>query len=280
MTDYDWAADRGEQWLAQLSGLEAMMAEIDEPLIAALNLEFNSSTSAPPRIADIACGGGGTTFKLEHAAPLNSEINGFDISSALVEFANSKAARANSQAKFLVANIQTAPAPREGYDFVLSRFGIMFFDKPEVAFRNIRKWLTPAGHFAFAVWGNPKQNPWMMLLKEVASQFVEVPKPEYDSPGPFRYAENALLLGELDAAGFKQIKVSEWRGELPIGGGLSPHDAANFALNAFTFGELLRDAGENVFEQAKKQLVEMYTVQSKDGKVFMDACVHIVKGCA
>ena len=52
----DWATARGEKWRKQLSGMEAMLLPVDEPLIRALRLD------APYRIADIGCGGGGTTL--------------------------------------------------------------------------------------------------------------------------------------------------------------------------------------------------------------------------
>ncbi len=53
----DWAAGRGEKWLTHLSGLEAMLAPVDDPLIGALQLD------APYRIADVGCGGGGASAK-------------------------------------------------------------------------------------------------------------------------------------------------------------------------------------------------------------------------
>ena len=46
----DWAAARGEKWRDQLSGMEAMLAPVDEPLIRALHLD------APRRIAEVGCG--------------------------------------------------------------------------------------------------------------------------------------------------------------------------------------------------------------------------------
>ena len=35
----NWIAARGEKWRAQLAGMEAMLAPVDEPLIHALNLD-------------------------------------------------------------------------------------------------------------------------------------------------------------------------------------------------------------------------------------------------
>ena len=53
-SEYDWAGGRGAQWRDGLDGMEAMLAPIDAPFVAALALD------APCRIAEIACGGGGT----------------------------------------------------------------------------------------------------------------------------------------------------------------------------------------------------------------------------
>lgn len=58
----DWAAERGEKWRDQLSGMEAMLAPVDKPLIEALRLD------APYRIADVGCGGG-TTIKIMLSTP-------------------------------------------------------------------------------------------------------------------------------------------------------------------------------------------------------------------
>jgi hypothetical protein len=52
------------------------------------------------------------------------------------------------------------------------------------------------------------------------------------------------LLTLLDRAGYVELDVDDWRGLLPIGGGLPAAEAANFALASFSsFGELLAEAG-------------------------------------
>src|SRR5436309_1461737 len=77
----DWGAGRGEKWRAQLTGMEAMLAPVDPVLIQALHLD------APYRIADVACGGGGTTLEILRRAPANTIVHGFDISPTLIEVA-------------------------------------------------------------------------------------------------------------------------------------------------------------------------------------------------
>ncbi|HEY4011932.1 MAG TPA: class I SAM-dependent methyltransferase [Polyangiaceae bacterium] len=83
-TASDWVAVRGEKWLTQLSGMEAMLKPLDEPLIVALELE------AACRIAEIGCGGGGTAIEILRRAPSGSVVHGFDISRVLVEAARGR----------------------------------------------------------------------------------------------------------------------------------------------------------------------------------------------
>ena len=47
----------------------------------------------------------------------------------------------------------------------ISRFGVMFFSDPVVAFTNIRRSLKPSGRLVFVCWRPLKQNPWIYPLK-------------------------------------------------------------------------------------------------------------------
>src|SRR5262245_15156177 len=94
----DWAAERGEKWRDQISGMEAMLAPVDEPLIRALRLD------APYRIADIGCGGGGTTLKILSLAPDGSVVCGFDISPALIDTAGARVRSDERNITFAVAD--------------------------------------------------------------------------------------------------------------------------------------------------------------------------------
>ena len=135
----DWAALRGDKWRDQLAPMEATLAPVDAPLIRALQLD------APYRIADIGCGGGGTSLQLLQSAPHGSVVHGFDISPALIAVAHNRAPAGETAIAFRVADMTTAPAPEVRYDRLVSRFGIMFFDDAPAAFHNIAGWLVPVG---------------------------------------------------------------------------------------------------------------------------------------
>ena len=127
----DWSAARGEKWRAQLAGMEAMLTPVNEPLIRALHLD------ASCRIADIGCGGGGTTLEILRRAPAGGVVHGFDISPALIEFARARKPSDERGIAFEIADMATPTAPEKPYDRLVSRFGIMFFDDPPAAFANL-----------------------------------------------------------------------------------------------------------------------------------------------
>jgi SAM-dependent methyltransferase len=271
-SDSDWAAARGENWRAKLSGMEAMLAPVDEPLIEALRLD------APYRIADIGCGGGGTTLKILNLAPAGSMVYGFDISPALIDTARARIRPDDRDVTFAVADMATAPAPELPYDRLVSRFGVMFYDNPPAAFSNLVHWLALDGKFAFGVWGPLAENPWMSNLRDVVAEIIAVPPPDSEAPGPFRYAEAGKLLSLLDHAGFGDLDVRDWHGALAVGGGLPAAEAANFAIASSSTGDLLAEAGDEALDKARRDLTARFSHYQQGGVVRMDACVHIVTG--
>jgi SAM-dependent methyltransferase len=275
----DWAGVRGVKWRAHLAGTEAMLAPVDEPLIRALNLDAPGLPCRPYRIADAGCGGGGTTLEILRRAPAGSVVHGFDLSPASIESARRRKPSDERTAVFEIADMATAPAPEEPYDRLVSRFGIMFFDDPPAAFANLVRWLAPGGRFAFAVWGPPAENPWTMSVRQVVAEIIDLPPADPEAPGPFRYAEPDKLLTLLDHAGCGELDVRDWRGALPMGGGLPAAEAADFALASFSsFAELLAEAGNEALNGARQSLTARLSRHQQDGAVRMDACVHIFSG--
>ena len=268
----DWAGARGEKWGAHLSGMESMLMLIDEPLIRALRLE------APCRIADIGCGGGGTAMEILRRAPAGSVVHGFDISPKLIDLARGRPRPGERAIAFQAADVATA-APENPYDRLVSRLGVMFFDDPQAAFANLARWLEPGGRFAFAVWGRMSDNLWSTTVRDVVARVVEVPQLDPEAPGPFRYADSDKLLALLDRAGFTRLDVRDWRGSLPMGGGLPPAEAAHFALSSFSsFSELLARAGDDALDEAHRSLTTCFSHHQQNGAVQMDACVRIFTG--
>ena len=155
----------------------------------------------------------------------------------------------------------------------------MFFGQPETAFHNLALRLAPGGRFAFAAWADPAENFWVSTLREVVEQVVELPRPEPDAPGPFRYADGAAFQSLLERAGFRDVQLQQWRGVIPIGGGMNAADAAHFALSTFSaFADSLREAGEETTARAERLVAARLAEYESDGRVELNGLVHIVTG--
>ncbi len=252
--------------------MEAMLAPVDEPLIAALGLD------APLRIVDVGCGGGATAAEVFRRAPAGSEVHGFDISPRLVELARERIRPGDVSLRFEVADMAVT-APHAPYERMLSRFGVMFFSDPASAFANLARWLAPEGRFAFAVWRSVAENPWFAVVRDVVARTVDLTPTVHDTPGPFRYADASALTKLLEKAGLTALDVRAARPTLPIGGGLPADAAARFALSSFSsFGEALARVGGDAVDQARAELENVFARHEHGGVVELDAAVHVVTG--
>ena len=266
----DWEGKKGDKWANHVDGLEALLEPVNEPLLAALR------PGPSDRIADIGCGGGGATIAARRTAP-NAIVHGFDLAPRLVTLASQRLSK--EAIDFHVADVATKSPPDGSYDRLMSRFGVMFFEDPNAAFRNLYPWLKPNGRFAFAVWGPPKTNPWITTVRQTVEPLIDLPPPAPNAPGLFRYASVDPLLEVLNKAGFCELEVNEWRGPLPIGGALPAKEAAHFALSAFhSLADLLKQAGNSAFEQAHDALTTRFQPLEVDGTTYADAHVHLVTG--
>lgn len=235
-TSSDWNGPRGERWGEHLERMEQTLEPFDAPLVKALELDRSL------RVADLACGGGGTTRAIARAAVPGSEVWGFDCSERLIHLAQQRSS--GQERGYAVADLERSPLPAIPFDRLSSRFGTMFFDEPADAFRRLRGWLAPEGKLAFMVWGALEANPWLGLVRDVVERFVTLPDVEPEGPGPMRYAVEGSLEGLLREAGFRGVEGVSWSTRVRIGGGLEPQAAAHFALSSFgRFGPALEKAG-------------------------------------
>lgn len=271
----DWAATRSETWRRQIAGLEAMLAPVDEPLIAALALE------SPARIVDVGCGGGATTLAALRRAPSGSIAHGVDLSPVLVAIARQRIGRDADSIAFDVADMGVATPPDRPFDRMVSRLGVMFFADPPSAFGNLRRWLAPRGRVALAVWGPLDENVWMTATRDAVAHAIRLAPIDPAAPGPFRYGDVAPLLALLRGAGFRDVAATPWRQALPIGQGLRAPDAARFALAAFSrFAEQLAEAGGDAAATACRALAARFAAFERGGIVTVPGSVHIVTGRA
>ena len=153
------------------------------------------------RVLDVGCGTGGVTRAIAEAT--GAACVGIDISRTMLD-----AARAHGKGQFVEADAQVH-AFDESFDLVVSRFGVMFFDDPTAAFRNLLRASSPGADLCFITWRTADENPFMTTASRVAAQlFPDAPAPDPDGPGPYALADPDRTRTILEEAGWSGVGIT------------------------------------------------------------------------
>jgi len=196
------------------------------------------------RVLDVGCGWGDTAIQLAKKVGPAGYVLGLDCVDQFLEKGRNDAAAAGLEnVEFLDADVQTYPFDPE-YDFVFSRFGMMFFENPVAAMRNVRKALRPGGRLQFIVWRTIDDNEWFGVPKQVVLDFLPPPGDDARScgPGPFSMANPDVVTKQLEIAGFTGVSFERLDGPVTVGN--SVENAVAFQLALGPAGEVFREAGE------------------------------------
>jgi len=270
MESDSWAGEMGDKWNTYLDQFEGMIAPVGAAAIA--HADFKPGE----RVIDIGCGGGATTFDIARLV-IDGHITGLDLSQTLVDSANSRlAASGLGNVDFVCADAATAIM--NGYDVLFSRFGVMFFEDPHAAFKNMHSFLNDDGRLSFVCWGPPTEQPWVGQLMAIAAKYVELPPPVPNAPGPFAFGDPDYLRDILSSAGFKDIELTKWTGNQQLGGpGSTPESAARFVMDALFLGDAMAEASEEDRAQAHAETVELLKGFVVDDNVEMQGCAWLVR---
>ena len=194
--------ERADAWARHADDMESFARQFGDPAMELFH-------AVPGElVADIGCGPGITTVDLARRVGPSGTAIGVDVSPRMIEAAELRAATADvSNVRFEVADPGTGPLG--SFDGIYSRFGVMFFDDPTTAFRNVRRSLRPDGRFVAVVWAELDANPWMFVptLFAVEPLKAELTLPGPDEPGPFSLAGPDTSRALLETCGFRDVDV-------------------------------------------------------------------------
>ncbi len=124
-----WNDTAGRVW----TDLHGTLDDLFQPFAAIL--AEAAIAAGGKRVLDVGCGAGGTTLAVAKALGPESRCCGIDISAPLIATAQARANAAGAtNVTFIKADAQTHDFGAGRFDTVISRFGVMFFDEPEMAF--------------------------------------------------------------------------------------------------------------------------------------------------
>lgn len=159
------------------------------------------------QICDIGCGSGFTCFIPSKKVGNKGNIIGIDISKPLLNLFNNKYKKIKNITS-INTDIELVKLKENAFDHIYSRFGVMFFNNPVIAFKNMHSSLKKGGDLTFVCWTNFKNNQFHSIpvkaLKEITN--FKIPKIT-NTPGPFAFHEKKYIIKILKKSNFKNFKI-------------------------------------------------------------------------
>ncbi|WP_422096130.1 class I SAM-dependent methyltransferase [Variovorax sp.] len=197
-----WNGPAGRAWVDRQPLLDRLFAPLGTLLIESL------AGRALGRVLDVGCGTGAITLALAGPSGDAGECVGIDISAPMIEAARARAEREGSQARFLCANAQTHAFAPAGFDTIVSRLGVMFFDDPVAAFANLRRAARDGAALRFLAWRAAAENPFMTTAERAAAPLLpRLPARRPGAPGQFGFADRERVESILAQAGWGAIAI-------------------------------------------------------------------------
>jgi len=272
-------AEQRTYWNEQAGPIWVQMQERMDAQIGAHGARALAALAAKPgeRVLDVGCGCGDTALAIARQVGAAGRVLGIDISAPMLARARDRAQKAGlTNVAFEHADAQTRSLPAASFDALFSRFGVMFFEAPAVAFANLARALKPGGRVVFACWQPIAANPWVGVpMAALASVLALPPPPAPDAPGPFAFADTDRVRKILSEAGLGEIAFRSE--QLPMGFG-SVDEAADFLTDMGPASRAIREAGggDALREKARAAIRDAIAPHAKSGRAELPSAIWVV----
>lgn len=206
-------------------------------------------------VLDVGCGWGDMSIQVAEIVGEDGRVVGIDCVDAFLEEARRDAAsRGLSNTEFRRGDAEIA-LPENEFDYVVARFGTMFFTNPVAALRRMRLALKPGCQMTHIVWRRREDNPAWQAAKDIALRHLPPPGADADTcgPGPFSMGDQETVGIMMKSAGYEDVRFDRVDEKIMVG--TTPEECIAFALAIGPAGEVFREAGEDLAE-ARRAAIE------------------------
>ncbi|MDA7949243.1 MAG: class I SAM-dependent methyltransferase [Hyphomicrobiaceae bacterium] len=261
----DWGGVGGRNWVEAQSLVDEVLRSLEELLVEPLAAMPSS------RVLDVGCGTGSTTLAAARKLGAEGHCVGIDISEPMLAAAQARIEEAGAPASFIQADAQAHEFEPAGFDLVISRFGVMFFEDFAAAFTNLRGAVKPGGALRMIAWRGAEHNSFMTTAERAAGHLLPnlPPRQKGGGPGQFAFAEHARVHAILEAGGWTGIDIrpTDFACSFP------ESELARYVSLLGPIGRVLHEADE----QTRAKVVELATAAfepyiDKDRVRFTAAC--------
>jgi SAM-dependent methyltransferase len=198
-----WNGVAGNAWVELQEVLDQVFKPFEDLFVEAV-----SAQKAISRVLDVGCGTGAITLAIARLLRTKGRCTGIDISDPMIATARARAEREDMPASFIVADAQDHAFEPAGFDMIISRFGLTFFDDFVRAFANLRRAARDNADLRFIVWRSPSENPFMTTAERAAAPLLpNLPARRPDAPGQFAFADERRIYDILEESGWIDIDL-------------------------------------------------------------------------
>ncbi len=268
MTDTDPSQESQRHWSAVAPAWETYRNRLFEHVRSVSEWLVDQVDPQPGQtVLELTAGPGETGFLAAPRLGPSGKLISSDFVPAMVEAAQRGAAqRGLDNVECRVIDAQQVDLPDGSVDGVLSRFGLMLVPEQERALGEIRRVLRPGGRCAYATWGLPDTNPWLLLMVIALVQNGHAPPGDPFAPGGvFSLATPERNKELVAAAGFASVTVEELEGVMRFE---SPDDYWTFNTSvAGPVAALVASLGEEQVGAIRTTLDPSLAPFERDGRL-------------
>lgn len=268
MDKSDWQGGQGDSWAEEWRRTDRSFGAVTENLLSRLrDLEFSE-------VLDIGCGAGELSLAIARGHP-DSAVTGVDISPRLVATARERGANLTN-AEFLCDDAAIwRPQKGKSPQLLVSRHGVMFFDHPVAAFKNLFALADEGANLVFSCFRDPSLNAFASDVTALLPKPTEPRDPK--APGPFAFADADYVASILDRAGWSDCSLRPIDFPMITGAGEDPiADAISYFTRIGPAARAVAQLDGKELEEFQAGLADIASRNCQDGIVSLPAAAWIV----
>jgi ubiquinone/menaquinone biosynthesis C-methylase UbiE len=238
-----WNGAAGRAWVEAQELLDQVLKPFEDLLLEAVSVEARGP------VLDVGCGTGSTTLAVARRLGPKAGSIGIDISEPMLVAARARAARESTPPSFICADAASYAFEPASFAMIISRFGVMFFDDPARAFRNLRRAARDDAELRFVAWRSAVENPFMTTAERAAAPLLpNLPARPPDAPGQFAFADERRVSRILEESGWADIDIRP----IDVVCTMPENELVRYVTELGPVGRLLQQADD----RARAQVIE------------------------
>lgn len=269
-----WNGQGGHIWVARQAHTDLTLAPVTDALV-----NF-AAPRAGETVLDVGCGCGAPTLEFARAVGRSGRVVGMDISGPMLA---EGAARAKAAG---IANVDwrqddPAMAKLDGFDLLVSAFGVMFFGDMVGALTNMRRAAKPGARMALVCWRGLAENPWMEVpMNAVAQHLPPRLQGTPNAPGMFAFANPEYVSQVLTAAGWAAPRFEKFDVDLDIAAGRGLEEAVVQSTQIGAVNSWLRNQSAEIIAASTQSLREALAPHADGASVCLPGAVWLIGSAA